>query len=528
MKRFKEGLLAGDEFVVTCELVPGRGYKGAGIDNILKFAEQASQSKYISGLSLTDNAGGNPALCADILGPEIKAIGPDLLVHFSCKDMNRNMVEARAYALKRAGITNLLVITGDYPISGAFGLPKPVFDIDSVIALQYLSQMSQGLDVASGRRTVKLEPTDFFLGAVASPFKPTEASSYMQYCKLEKKVRAGARFLITQLGYDSRKYAEFIKYIRRVLGLDIPVLGSVYVLSAGAGRYMAGGEVPGCYVTDRLLRLLQEEAKAEDKGKSLRLERAARQVAVLKGLGYNGAHIEGLNLKYPDVNTIMERSEQIRENWRDYVEEFGFSPRRSFFMFEGGEDFDFARDGQEPKLRRTRRRPVPSLTFWLMRFAHKLFFTQNTPGYRLMQAMAKFAEKRRPRYKLFQVLEHTAKRVLFDCRECDDCALFEMYYLCPESRCPKGQRIGPCGGSRINGNCEVFEDRPCVWERIYWRAKNRNELDKLGYVINPRDWKLYETSSWVNYFLKRDHSGNPIETLEGPVETAAAEKQDTG
>jgi methylenetetrahydrofolate reductase (NADPH) len=218
MKRFKEGLLSGKDFVATCELVPGRGHTGTGIDNIMKFAEEATDSKYIYGLSLTDNAGGNPALCADILGPEIQTLGPDLLVHFSCKDMNRNMIEARAYALKRAGVTNLLVITGDYPISGAFGLPKPVFDIDAVIALHYLRQMNEGLEVDSGRKPLKLDPTDFFLGAVASPFKATEASAYMQYYKMEKKIRAGAHFIVTQLGYDSRKFAEFYKYVRQILG----------------------------------------------------------------------------------------------------------------------------------------------------------------------------------------------------------------------------------------------------------------------------------------------------------------------
>ena len=510
MKGFREGLQSGEDFVATCELVPGRGYTGMVIDNILKFAEEAKDSKYVYGVSLTDNAGGNPALCADILGPEIQSIGPELLVHFSCKDMNRNMIEARAYALKRAGVTNLLVITGDYPISGAFGLPKPVFDIDAVIALHYLRQMNEGLDAEVGRKTVKLEPTDFFLGAVASPFKATEASTYMQYYKMEKKIRAGAHFMVTQLGYDARRFAEFYKYVRQVLGLDIPLIGSVYVLSAGAARFMATGEVPGCYVSDRLVSVLQEEAKAPDKGKTARLEGASRQIAILKGLGYNGVHIEGLNLKFDDVTTIMERSEEIGESWRDHLEELDFSPPNSFFLFEGGEDFAFARNGGQPKLRETRRRSIPSLKFWLMRFVHKLLFIEGTPGYKLMRALAKSVEKRRLRYQVFRVLEHVSKRALFDCRECDDCALFEMYYLCPESRCPKGQRIGPCGGSRVDGSCEVFPERKCIWELVYWRAKNRKELDKLRYVINPRDWKLYETSSWVNYFLNRDHSGSRL------------------
>jgi methylenetetrahydrofolate reductase (NADPH) len=515
MGRLREGLQSGTEFVVTCELVPGRGYKGAGIDNILKFAEQARDSKYIYALSITDNAGGNPALCADVLGPEISTIGCDLMVHFSCKDMNRNMIEARAYALKRAGITNLLVITGDYPVTGFFGQPKPVFDIDSVTALHYLQEMNRGLEVNAGQG-IRLEPTDFFLGAVVSPFKATEASAVMQYVKLEKKLRAGADFVVTQLGYESRKFAEFIRYLRQVLKSQVPVLGSVYLLSAGAARFMNRGEVPGCYVIDRLVEILEQEAKSSDKGKGARLERAARQVAVLKGLGYNGAHIEGLALKFPDVVQIMERAGEIGASWRDFVEDFDYSADGTYFLFKGSERFDFVKNGKELAPNATPRRPVLNPVFWGMRLLHRLFFMEGTRGYRLMQRLSRFAERRRFWYHLGSFSELAVKRLLFDCRQCDDCALFELYYVCPESQCPKGQRIGPCGGSRIDGHCEVFQDKYCIWEIAYWRARSRSELGKLRYVIPPRNWKLYQTSSWVNYFLKYDHSGVKIE-LPAPL-----------
>jgi methylenetetrahydrofolate reductase (NADPH) len=514
MPRIRQGLASADQFVVTCELVPGRGYTGVGIDNILKFAQEARDSRHVYGLSITDNAGGNPALWPDVLGPEIAAIGCDLMVHFACKDMNRNMIEARAYALKRAGITNLLVITGDYPIMGFFGQPKPVFDIDSVTALHYLAEMNRGLEAGSGGKSLRLEPTDFLLGAVASPFKATEASAVMQYVKLEKKLRAGAHFLVTQLGYDARKYAEFLRYLRQVLGSPVPVLGSVYVLSAGAARFMNRGEVPGCYVVDRLAEDLAEEARAADKGKAARLARAARQVAILKGLGYNGVHIEGLNLKFADVTEILQRAEAIGGNWREHVERFDYSPPGSFFLFEGSESFDFVKNGARVELRKTRRPRVLNPVFWAMRLLHKLVFVEGSPGYRLMAAFSRFAEKRPFWYRLGSFSELAVKRLLFDCRQCDDCALFEMYYVCPESQCPKGQRLGPCGGSRIDGRCEVFAYHRCIWERVYPRAANRREVHKLRYIIPPRNWKLYETSSWINYFLKRDHSAVKIQLPE--------------
>ncbi len=513
MGRFREALESRQEFITTCELIPGRGYKGRNVDQALQFASEVKDSPDIHALSLTDNAGGNPALSADVVGIEILNMGVDLIVHFSCKDMNRNAIESRAYLLARSGIENLLVLTGDYPIMGYMGLPKPSFDMGAVNALYFLNNLNRGLEIEAGKRQVTLESTNFYLGAVVSPFKWTEASSVMQYIKLEKKIRAGAHFFITQLGFDALKHIELLKYVREYLGLDVPILGSVYVLSSGAARFMNKGEVPGCYVNDRLLEKIKEESKTPDKGKEARLKRSARLVAVLKGLGYNGVHIEGLNLSAEDVRFILEKAGEIGENWRDHLGEFNYSSDdKPFYYFKGGDSLEFLnkkKEDLEPNI--TPRKSIFSLTFWLTRILHKLIFIEGTPGCALMRGISSLAKKYHFFYRIFRRAEHLTKRVLFDCRECDDCALFESYYLCPESQCPKGMRVGPCGGSRVKGHCEVFPERMCIWERVYWRAKNRRECHKLNYIIPPRDWNLYETSSWMNYFLKYDHSAKKLE-----------------
>ena len=514
MGRFRETLMGKEEFTITCEFVPGRGLKGKRMDSIVKFAEDVARSDRVHALSLTDNAGGNPAFSADILGLQLIAMGVDVIVHFSTKDMNRNAIEARAYALKRCGLANLLVISGDYPIAGFLGIPKPVFDIDSVIALCYLKRISEGLEVMEGKNRRKLDGTDFFLGAVASPFKWTEASSVMQYYKLEKKIRAGADFVITQLGFDAKKYIEFIRYIRDYLGLNMPIMGSVYVLSAGAARFMNSGEVPGCYVSERMLEDIEKEAQVEDKGKAARLERAARQVAIMKGLGYNGAHIEGLNLRFDDVNIIIDRSGEIGENWPDYLNDFSYAPDNPFYLFTGGEKLTIPASGKNVSFSTTPRRPIISFNFWMMRFFHKLIFIENTKGYKLLQVILRFTDKRRGFSGLFKFFERAVKKAIFDCRQCDDCALHELFYLCPESKCPKGMRIGPCGGSRPDGRCEVFEHRFCIWERVYWRARSRKEPEKLKFIIAPRNWGLYESSSWINYYLARDHNAVKLDLPE--------------
>ena len=52
----------------------------------------------------------------------------------------------------------------------------------------------------------------------------------MQYYKLHRKVSAGADFIITQLGYDARKFHELLLYMKQNQ-LNIPILGNVFIPS---------------------------------------------------------------------------------------------------------------------------------------------------------------------------------------------------------------------------------------------------------------------------------------------------------
>ncbi len=523
MNHFREVLEAGKEFVITCEHVPGRGYKGKSLDQVISFAEETKNIDSIHALSLTDNAGGNPALSADVLASEIQAMGVEVIAHFTCKDMNRNFIESRAFALQRSGVQNLLVITGDYPVSGFLGTAKPVFDIDSVSALHYLTELNKGLEVPVGRKTAVLDPPEFYLGACVSPFKWTEGPSKMQYLKMEKKIQAGAHYFITQLGYDAKKYIELIRFAREYLKADLPIIGSVYILTAGAARLMNSGEIPGSYVTDAFLARINEERKAEDKGKEARLDRAAKQVAILKGLGYSGAHIEGLNLKTADVQAVLSKAEEFAPQWESFIGEFDSVPSKPFYLFENGV-LPKENDGDgEITFTKTRRRAVFSPVFWLTRILHFTIFEPGTPGFKFMKWFTGFIENKKALYKSFSWVEKVMKRILFDCRQCDDCALFELFYVCPVSKCPKGMREGPCGGSRVDGSCEVHEENMCIWDTIYWRSKNRKQCEKLRFIIAPRDWELYETNSWVNYFQKYDHSSKVLQVKEPPARSVCKE-----
>ncbi len=100
-------------------------------------------------------------------------------------------------------------------------------------------------------------------------------------------MEAGARFVINQIGYDTRKDDELLRWIRRE-ALPVAALANVYLLSPAAARAFHRGAIPGVVVTDELLALVERQAAAPDKGRAFFVDLAARHVAVARGLGFAG------------------------------------------------------------------------------------------------------------------------------------------------------------------------------------------------------------------------------------------------
>ena len=500
--RFKQALSQRKEFIYTLELVPGRGSRGKTQDDILKTAEKAAKSRLVHALSITDNPGGHPALSPNVIGLEISRLGIDPLIHFTCKDKNRNQIESTLYFLDRTGISNLLLMTGDFPLYGFEGKAKPVFDLDSVQLLYLINQMNLGLEI-DGKAPgggVRLPPTHFFKGCTVSPFKKLESEVMAQYYKLFKKVKEGADFLITQVGFDARKFDELLRYNRHQ-PIPIPILGNVYILNQSVAKVMNQGGVPGCVVTDELYQIYKEEAKAPDKGRTRRLTRAAKLIAFLKGIGFNGVHIGGPKINYEDVEWVIEKSKEFFSSWEDGAHEFSFPQKNGFYLFEKDQKTGLNTD----VFVRQRSQPRKALGHGIMRFFHHLAFTPGAPLYKPARWFFKKIDGTRFEGPVTE-LEYWIKFISSRCRRCGDCTLLEVAFLCPQSQCPKFLFNGQCGGS-FEGWCEVFPGKKrCIYFRAYNRLKPYGEEKSLkeGYTP-PRNWELDQTSSWVNYFLSRDH-----------------------
>ncbi|MHC4646193.1 MAG: methylenetetrahydrofolate reductase C-terminal domain-containing protein [Planctomycetota bacterium] len=507
---FREKLEGTDDFLLTFELVPGRSSRGRSVRKVLSFAQKACEEGLLNALSITDNPGGNPSLSPDVLGREIKEMGIEPVVHFACRDWNRYGAFSRALQLDGLSIENLLVVTGDYPAQGPEGTAKPCFDLDSVTMMCMLDGMNKGSAIfCTAAGSGKSEKTNFSLGAAVSCLKHAESEVINQYFKLLKKVRNGARFAVTQICYDARKLDELHQFLRRV-PCDIPVLGSVCILREPVARSMNDGGVPGAFVTDKLLHRVQSEAQAPDAGKTAALTRAARLIAVLKGLGYRGAHIVGSPV-YDDIKDVILKFRQIQAQWRDFLPEFDLPYQDGFYLYEKDEQTGL--NSTRPS-ERSRRLLAAGGIHMMMKTFHNTLFKKDTRRCSLIQRVARIIDKISVLRALLFFGESLSKSLLFDCKKCGDCALPDMAYLCPESQCPKYMRNGACGGSD-KGRCEVRKEKLCVWVKVFERLKsNRRESNLNGHCIPPRNWALNGTSSWLNFYLDRDYHASALHLCE--------------
>lgn len=491
--RFKRSLFDKNEFTFTYELVPGRGSGGKKINKLLEFAEQAKKDGRIKALSITDNPGGHPALSPSALGLDVKSIGLEPLIHFSLKDKNRNMAESQLFECHRHRLNSLLVLGGDYPRYGFHGQAMAVFDLDSPQLLTMIDSLRHRmiLEKSVPGGGVQLPVIDFFAGCVVSPFKKSKAEQLLQYAKLEMKVAAGANFIVTQLGYDMKKYQELLLFCKEK-EISLPVLANVFIPNKTVARIMYEQKVPGIIFPESLLNTMSQDSVNPGDKEEARLFRAANMISCLKSMGYDGIHLGGNGLDFDQVSFVLDQAKRFDDNWPDIREEISYPVPDTWYMYK--EDTPVT-----PK--------HVSIYFSFNHLIHNTCFSQEGSCFSFFRRISLFCSQKRLLYTIYVSLEHLIKKILFRCRMCGDCTLAESGYLCPQSGCPKRMINGPCGGS-INSFCEVYPNqRICFWVKVYEKlpAKEYADLRKCP-LLPPKNWALVGTSSWINFFTGKDHT----------------------
>lgn len=495
-KKLSEALTKSSDFIIVGELAAGPKYNFRPIENFLSAAQKAGSDTIpkgfdFVGITIPQNPGGVANMePLDVLSRVSKKnlLGDlDFIPHVSCKDHNVDAITSSLVHYRTRQIESVLALTGDKPVSA-----RGVFEIESVGLLQLIEHLNC-------ESYLKAKPeqwsniTQFFPGAAVSPFKYTEASQMQQYYKMVKKITCGAKYLITQVGWDWKKSLELMRYMEEN-SMDIPVLGNVYLLSTAtpAPRLMHEGKLPGCFVSDEFYAKLQSEQVEQH------IERAAQQVAMYRDIGAAGVDIGGL----PDYDTfvkILNLASQIGPNWKNYKDNLCWPGGEKFYLYEGS--------GKKAVMTRMKKTFRQS-SFDIM---HRIILDPAHIGFKLFRGSMKLLGTKKAKgffYQTFYAAERGFKYLAFDCQDCGDCYLPENFGCCTIGGCEKGLSNAPCGDSTVDGMCGNNLERVCIGDLIYKAAAAKaNGRNKLRGIINrPRLHTLEHTSSILNYLFGSDHT----------------------
>jgi methionine synthase I (cobalamin-dependent)/5,10-methylenetetrahydrofolate reductase len=229
-------------------------------------------------ITIADNSLATTRVSNMALGSILKReLGIEPLVHVACRDRNLIGQQSHLMGLHALGMNQILVITGDPARYGDLPGSSSVFDVSSFDLIRMVKQLNEGI-AFSGK--VMKKQARFVVGAA---FNPHVRRLDAAVAKLERKVEAGADFIMTQPVYD----VETLYTIREATKhIPIPIFIGVMPLTSSRNAEFLHNEVPGIKIADkireRIRRFEGEAARAE--GVEIAKEMLDEAVQLFRGI----------------------------------------------------------------------------------------------------------------------------------------------------------------------------------------------------------------------------------------------------
>jgi methionine synthase I (cobalamin-dependent)/5,10-methylenetetrahydrofolate reductase len=233
------------EFVVTVEVDPPRGFDiGPALDRLRGLAG------IVHAVNVTDSprAQGRMsalAACSLIQG----RMGAETIMHMAIRHRNLLALHSDLLGAHALGVRNVFTVMGDVPHTGDYPQATAVADITSSGLVRLIDGFNHGVD--AGGRPID-QPTSFLVGCALNLSAP---DMDRELRVMERKVKAGAHFLMTQPAYDP----EVVERIwLRLGGFPVPLLLGVLPLRSVRHAQFLDNEVPGISVPPHVVQRLKD------------------------------------------------------------------------------------------------------------------------------------------------------------------------------------------------------------------------------------------------------------------------------
>jgi methylenetetrahydrofolate reductase (NADPH) len=257
-----------------------------GVENLVATARtlRAFEPAFVS---VTYGAGGSTrARTIEVAKRMKRELDLEVMAHVTCVGHTRTELRALFGEIEGAGIENVLALRGDPPRGETAFTPT-----------------EGGFRYASELIAMLQEEFAFSLGAAAYPEKHPEAVSFDEdLANAIRKVRAGARFLITQLFFDNETYFRFVERARQ-LGIDVPIIPGIMPITnyeqIARMTKMCGATIPGPLLAELEARAADPQAITD-----LGVAYSALQCSELLQRGAPGVHFYTLN-RSPSTRAVV-------------------------------------------------------------------------------------------------------------------------------------------------------------------------------------------------------------------------------
>ena len=234
-------------------------------------------------MSVTYGAGGGTSKYTLDIAKNIKGLyGVPTLAHLTCVSSSRDSVKAKIEEIHNAGITNVMALRGDIPVTMQN-------DDRSNWDYKYAFELVEEL---------KLSGYDFCIGGACYPeIHPESENQKEDIAHLKQKVDAGCDFLTTQMFFDNNLLYNFLYKIREA-GVTVPVIPGIMPIT-NANQVARAMELSGSFVPQRFKSLVDKFGSDSAAMKQAGIAYATDQIIDLFANGITNVHIYSMNK--PDV-----------------------------------------------------------------------------------------------------------------------------------------------------------------------------------------------------------------------------------
>ena len=233
-------LVAAGKTVIVTELDPP---KTLPLEKFFHAAEAITRAGS-DAITLADNSLAILRVSNFAVAALLKQKGILPLLHLSCRDKNVIGLQSELLGMAALGMRHVLALTGDPAKGGDHPDATSVYDVNSIGLLGIIRRLNEGFTQAG--TDLQARP-DLVAGCT---FNPNSRNLDAQVQKLERKVAAGARYVMTQPVFETRLVEETAC---RTAHLGIPVFTGVWPLLNGRQAKFLHNEVPGISIPDAIM-----------------------------------------------------------------------------------------------------------------------------------------------------------------------------------------------------------------------------------------------------------------------------------